>query len=167
MLALAWIISSVRNLNSIVQLLLLQLVGTDSSGSSSLSGVESGMGQEKLFARRFHGCPWVSAPLRSTPGAGGEKAVVTVGFTAPAPSISHWAPTTSPMSYLILTRGSQLLATALSQDQSHPIPSLLFGFSSSLSPVEILVFLSYLVIPRHPPDSSSGLTIAAISSPLA
>lgn len=56
---------------------------------------------------------------------------------------------------------------ALSQDQSHAIPSLLFGFSSSLSPMEFLIFLSYLVIPRHPPDSSSGLTEAAISSPLA
>jgi len=43
MLALAWIISSVRNLNAIVQLLLLQLMGTDGSGSSSLSGAGCGM----------------------------------------------------------------------------------------------------------------------------
>lgn len=33
MLALAWIVSSARNLNSIIQLQLLQLMGTDSSGS--------------------------------------------------------------------------------------------------------------------------------------
>lgn len=57
-----------------------------------------------------------------------EKALVTVGFTAPAPSISHWAPTTSPVSYLILTPASQLPAMALSQDQSHPVPSLLCFF---------------------------------------
>lgn len=57
------------------------------------------------------------------------------------------------MSDMILT--SQVHAMSLSQDQSHPIPSPLFGFPS------------YLVIPKYPPDCSSGLTIAAISSPLA
>lgn len=89
-----------------------------------------------------------------------EKAVVTIGFTVPVSSIGHWALTTPRMSYMILT--SQVPAMSLSQDQSHPIPSLLFGFSSSLSHMESLGFPSYLVIARHPPDSSS-----AISSPLA
>lgn len=55
---------------------------------------------------------------------------------------------------------------ALSEHQAHPNPNLLFDFSPSVSPIETFVFLSYLVIPRHPPDTSSGLTIAAISSPM-
>lgn len=55
-----------------------------------------------------------------------EKAVVTAGFTAPAPSVSPWA--TSPLSYPILSPASQLPARALSEHRSHPIPSLLFAF---------------------------------------
>lgn len=80
--------------------LLLQLMGTDSSGSSSLRRAESATGQEKLFAGRFQGCSW--DPLLVLGG------VVTVGFTAPAPSNSHWDPTTSAVSYPILTPASQL-----------------------------------------------------------
>lgn len=64
-----------------------------------------------------------------------QKAVVTIGFTAPAPSISHWTPTTSPMSYLILTPASQLPAMALSRTRL--IPFLAFSL------VFPLVFLSW------------------------
>lgn len=96
-----------------------------------------------------------------------QKAVVTIGFTAPAPQHQPLGP--NYITYVLPDPDSCFTAPhyGFVQDQTHTIPSLLFGFSSSLSLMEILVLLSYLVIPRHPPDSFSGVTVAAISSPLA
>lgn len=87
----------------------------------------------------------------------GEEAVVNVGFTAPACSIILWAPTTAPISYLILTPASLLPTMALSQNESHLIPSLWFFLRS-------LFFFSYFVMPSHTPVSSA-LIVDAISSP--
>lgn len=81
---------------------------------------------KRNFARRFHKCSGGVDSPEIHSWCWGEKAVVTAGFTAPAPGVSPWI--TSPLSYPILTPVPQLPARALSEHRSHPIPSLLFVF---------------------------------------
>lgn len=81
---------------------------------------------KRNFARRFHKCSGGVDSPEIHSWCWGEKAVVTAGFTAPAPGVSPWI--TSPLSYPILTPVPQLPAMALSEHRSHPIPSILFVF---------------------------------------